>query len=257
MEVFPISFNLINLSKGIEVKGPQVYGSFEFFGIQLDLTETIVVQWIVVAIIIVLLLILTTGMKVVPTTKRQALAEMIYKTLNNFVSSSMNNGYSKLAPYIGALFSFSLISSLMPLFTFRAPTANLMVTASWAVLTFTMVYINRFRTGGIGGFFKSFFQPVKLMLPLNIVSDIIIPVALSLRHFANLVAGLTITQLIAFAFAGLSEMFGLAFPVFRIGIPAVLSLYFDLFTAVMQAFVFCMLTMVYIYNADLSAEKNK
>lgn len=239
----------------MEVKGPQVYGSFEIFGIQLDLTETIVVQWIVVAIIIAVLLILTTGMKVVPTTKRQALAEMIYKTLNNLVSSSMNGGYPRLAPYIGALFSLSMISSLMPLLTFRAPTANLMVTATWAVLTFLMVYINRFRTGGVFGFFKNFFQPVKLMLPLNIMSDIIIPVALSLRHFANLVAGLTITQLIAFAFTGLSSSLGFSFPIFRIGIPAVLSLYFDLFTAVMQAFVFCMLTMVYIYNADLSAEK--
>lgn len=253
--MFPINFNLINLSKGIEVKGPKVYGSFEIFGIQLDLTETIVVQWVVVAIIIGILLIVTTGMKVVPTTKRQALAEMIYKTLNNFVSSSMNEGYSKLAPYIGALFSFSMISSLMPLLVLRAPTANLMVTATWAILTFIMVYINRFRTGGVGGFFGSFFKPVKLMLPLNIMSDFIIPVALAIRHFANLIAGLTISQLIAYAFTGLSESFGLTFPIFRIGIPAVLSLYFDLFTSVMQAFVFCMLTMVYIYNADLSAEK--
>lgn len=247
-------FSIVSMNSTIEVNGPRIYHTFDIFGFKFNLTEAIVVQWVVILLILFIILYLTKNLKVDADTKRQAIAEKIVITFQNLIKNTMDERYSPLRVYIATIFSFSMISSLMPMIGLRAPTTNLMVTLGWALLTFIMIFINKIRTGGIKGYVSSLFQPFPVMLPLNIIGDIAVPVALSLRHFANLVAGLIISQLIAFGLGALSSAVGLPFELFRIGIPAILSLYFDIFSAVMQAFVFCMLTMVYIYNADLSAD---
>jgi F-type H+-transporting ATPase subunit a len=75
------------------------------------------------------------------------------------------------------------------------------------------------------------------------------PVSMSIRHFGNIASGIVITQLLYFALTMVSNAIGLNFPVFTIGVPAVLSVYFDLFTGFMQAFVFTMLTMANVGSA--------
>jgi len=89
------------------------------------------------------------------------------------------------------------------------------------------------------------------MLPLNVLSEIATPISMSFRHFGNMAGGLVITTLLMSGLAAFSNaILGfLPVPLFQIGIPGVLSLYFDLFTAAMQAFIFSMLTMAYVGNA--------
>ena len=90
------------------------------------------------------------------------------------------------------------------------------------------------------------------MLPINIVSELATPVSLSFRHFGNIAAGSVITSLLYTALAALTNIIFRGFitvPIFQLGIPAVLSIYFDLFTGFMQAFIFSMLTMAFISNA--------
>ncbi len=235
----PTALLLASESSGITVNGPLVVASFELFGITWNLTESIVVQWLVILILLAVVLILTHNMKVIPETRRQAAAEWIVEFFRGTVDMSMGSKYRVYQPYIAALFCFSLISSLMSLLGLRSPTADISVTGAWALITFVMIQYNRAKTGKAKGYFKSFIEPMPFMLPFNIIGEVANPVSLALRHFGNLVAGMVIGSLIYFALGN-----------FAILIPAVASLYFDIFSAVMQAYIFIMLSMSYISSAE-------
>ena len=86
------------------------------------------------------------------------------------------------------------------------------------------------------------------ILPLNLVSEIANPISMAFRHFGNIASGIVISGLIYHALAGLSSMVlgPAAPPVFQVGIPAVLSLYFDIWTGFLQAYIISMLTMVFV-----------
>ena len=91
-----------------------------------------------------------------------------------------------------------------------------------------------------------------MVLPLNIVGEFSTPVALALRLFGNMASGIVVTSLLYQALTWVSNLvFGsiTSFPVFAVGLPAVLSIYFDLFTGCMQAFIISMLTMVFVSMA--------
>ena len=235
----PTALLLASESSGITVNGPLVVASFELFGITWNLTESIVVQWLVILILLAVVLILTHNMKVIPETRRQAAAEWIVEFFRGTVDMSMGPKYRVYQPYIAALFCFSLISSLMSLLGLRSPTADISVTGAWALITFVMIQYNRAKTGKAKGYFKSFIEPMPFMLPFNIIGEVANPVSLALRHFGNLVAGMVIGSLIYFALGN-----------FAILVPAVASLYFDIFSAVMQAYIFIMLSMSYISSAE-------
>lgn len=90
---------------------------------------------------------------------------------------------------------------------------------------------------------------------MNIIGEIATPVSMGFRHFGNVLAGTIISTLV---YAGLTiatqAVLNIAFPLFAIGIPAVLSVYFDLFSGCIQAYIFGMLTMVYVSNANAPEE---
>jgi F-type H+-transporting ATPase subunit a len=113
------------------------------------------------------------------------------------------------------------------------------------------VQVNGIRKKGFGSWLKGFAEPVPVILPLNIISEIANPISLSFRHFGNIAGGMVITSLLYGALSALtSAVFGgLTIPILQVGLPAFLSIYFDLFTSVMQAFIFSMLTMVFVSMA--------
>lgn len=239
----PTALLLMSESSGISVNGPKIVAQFTVGGMPIRLTETIIIQWLVILILTVFIIVITRNMKVVPETKRQALAEMIVGFFTDTVNDTMGGKYKSYIPYIGALFCFSLISSLMSLLGLRSPTADICVTGAWALITFFLVQYNRAKTGKVKGYFKSFIEPLPFMLPFNIIGEFANPLALALRHFCNLVGGMVIGSLIYFALGK-----------FAILVPAVASLYFDIFSAVMQAYIFIMLTMSYISSAECGDE---
>lgn len=224
---------------GITVNGPLVVTSFNLFGMTINLTESVIIQWFVILILLAVVLILTHNMKVVPETKRQAAAEWIVEFFSSTVDGTMGPKYNKYRPYFMALFCFIMINNLMGLLGLRNPTADVSVTGSFAIITFFMVQINRAKTGKFKGYMKSFVEPLPFMLPFNIIGEFANPLALTLRLFGNMVAGTVIGALIYFALGN-----------FAILIPAVTSLYFDVFSAVMQAYIFIMLSMSYISSAE-------
>ena len=238
------------------MEGPKILFTIPYLNI--NVTETVVDTWLVMAIVTLICIWLTRNLKVVPTTRRQIVAEKLVEMANNLVNNTMGQRYKFLTPYIAALFASSIIGSLSSLVGLRPFTADLSTTLSWALLAFIMIQGNNIRLNGIGGWLKGFMEPVPFLLPLNIVSEIASPISMSFRHFGNIAAGMVITSLLYSALAALSRFvigwipneFVASIPIFQLGLPAILSIYFDVFTSFLQAYIISMLTMVFVSGVD-------
>ncbi len=226
--------------------GPLKSITFELFGREVVIAETVVTQWVVMLILGVAFFILGRNLKVVPTTRRQMIAEFIVNTFTGMSDDFVGVKRKIFRPYAGALFCFICLSSLMGLLGLKNPTSDISVTGTLALMTFAMITYTKFKTGGFKGYFKSFTEPVFVMTPMNIISEVATPVSLALRLFGNNLSGIVIGGLLYFALGGLLGGFA------SIGIPAIVSLYFDLICSFIQAFIFTSLTLCYIANADLS-----
>lgn len=226
------------------------------------ITETVLNTWIVMAVIVGLCLFLTHGMQVHARTKRQIIAEFIVRKVNQMVSDNMgerflNAGY---APLICSIMGLSALCSLSSMLGLYAPTSDLSTLLGWALMVFVLITYNKFRAGGPLGYVKGYFQPIPVLLPFNIISEFATPLSMAFRHFGNIASGTVITTLIYWALGNLSyavlhllpgvlgQVLG-HIPLFQVGIPAIFSIYFDLFSSCLQAFIFCMLTMMYIGSA--------
>ena len=203
---------------------------------------------------------LTHDLKVENISKRQALAEMLVEKANSFVIGNMGEKFRYMIPFVAALFTTSVVSNLISLIGLRSPTADLSTEASWAVVVFIMITAQKIKAGGVGGYLKGFTTPIPVMTPFNILSELATPISMACRHFGNILSGVVINALVYAALAlASSALFGLLpgvvgdvlsqIPILDVGVPAILSVYFDWFSGVMQAFIFCMLTVLYISNA--------
>lgn len=240
----------------LEVTGAKVLFKIPVFG-GIPITETIVNTWIVMALIVGLCLFLTHGMQVHARTKRQVVAEYLVGMVKNMVKNNMGERFMQYVPFIGALFSLAMLSSLISMVGMFSPTGDLSTCVGWALLVFVVITYYKIRTQHIGGYLKGFTQPVFIMTPLNMISEVATPISMAFRLFGNIASGSVVTLLLYGGLAALSSgILGLIpgvvgevlsmIPIFQLGIPAILSIYFDLFTSVLQAFIFCMLTMMYI-----------
>ena len=247
----------------VDITGAKIFYTFPFkvpvLG-QLRITETLVVSWIVMILITGLCIVRTRDLKVQNISKRQALAEFIVETANKFVIGNMGEAFRYMIPFVAALFATSLFSNLISLIGLRSPTADLSTEAAWAIIVFIMITAQKVKAGGVGGYLKGFTQPIPVLTPFNILSEIATPISMACRHFGNILSGIVINTLIYTALAlASSAILGLIpgavgrvlshVPILDVGLPAILGVYFDWFTGVMQAFIFCMLTTLYIANA--------
>ena len=239
-------------TEGISITGAQVYWTIPMPLMPLYITE---VQLTSAAVILTLLgfcLWLTHGIAVRPNTKRQLAAEWIVEKVNGLVADNMGPKYMAFAPFVGSILAISAVSSLTSLLGLFPPTSDMNIVAGWAILVF--VLITRYKLkGGIGPYVKGFFEPIFVFAPFNIIGEFATPISMSFRHYGNVLSGVVIATLVSYALGSLSNMllgwlpgFLGDIPFLSIGIPAVLSVYFDLFSGCMQAFIFAMLTMLYI-----------
>lgn len=239
----------------INITGAKIYFEIPVFG-GIPVTETQVNSLIVLVLITILCLVLTHNLKVKPTSKRQLIAEWIVEKVEGLVKENMGEKFMSYTPFIAALLSLSAVSSLLSLITLYPPTADLNTIAGWAILVFGLITFYKIKTGGIGGYLKGFTEPIVVLTPFNILSEVATPISMAFRHFGNIVSGIVISTLVYAALAAASNALlgwlpGLLgkIPFLQVGIPAILSIYFDVFSSLMQAFIFSMLTMLYIANA--------
>ncbi len=251
----------------VNVTGPEILFKFKLpfslplLGDTVLITETIVNSWIIMAVITLLCFLLTRKLSVRNPGKVQLAVEKLISMLNNLVENTMGKHNMHFAPYIGTLFTFSALGSLSSLTGLRPITGDLNTTLGWALVTFMMIQICNIRRRGVFGWLKGFTEPVILLTPLNLVSEIANPISMAFRHFGNIASGIVISGLIYGALAALSQallgwlpVLG-TIPLFQAGIPAFLSLYFDVWTGFLQAYIISMLTMVFVGSANEPAEQ--
>ena len=239
----------------IEVTGPKILFSFSFFGLfDVTITETVLSSVIVMLTLVCASIWLGRNLQKRPGGK-QVLTEKVVGMLYNMVRDTMGEHNLRFAPYIGALFCSSLLGTLISMLGFfRSATADISTTITWALVTSALVWYYNIKNNGFFGWLKGFTEPIVVMTPMNIVSEIAQPISMAFRHFGNVAGGGVLTMLIYNALAAASALilgwipnaFINSIPILQVGIPAVLSLYFDLFSGFIQALVFSMLTMVYV-----------
>ncbi len=253
-------------SEGISVTGAQIYFEIPFPIQNLVITESQINSWLVIISILGLCLYLTHGLSVKAELKRQHIAEWIVSATDKMVRGNMGDYFAGFAPFVAAILALSAFSSLLALTGLFAPTSDINVTAGWAIMTFILITYYKFKCGPIQ-YLKSFGDPVPLLAPLNIISEVATPISMAFRHYGNVLSGSVISVLVAAGLQGLTSLllgwlpgFLGEFPFLQIGIPAVLSIYFDLFSGCLQAYIFAMLTMLYVsggFNIDLYFKKKK
>jgi len=241
-------------TEGITVTGAIIYFTIPMPIMDLPITESQVNSWAVILTILAICLFLTRRLNIKSVSKRQFLAELIVEKAENLVRSNMGERFMGFAPFIAAILGLSALSSLSSLLGLYPPTSDINIVAGWAILVFILITHYKLK-GGLGNYLKGYTEPIAVFTPINIISEVATPVSMTFRHFGNVLSGSVISVLVAAALQGLTSLLlgwlpGLLgdIPFLQIGIPAVLSLYFDIFSGCLQAFIFSMLTMLYIAN---------
>lgn len=247
-------------SEGISITGARVFFTIPMPLQELPITESQINSWAVLASVFSLCLYLTHGIKVKADTKRQLVAEWIIENVQKLTKDNMGVYFAAFAPFIASVLALSALSSLMSLFGLFPPTADLNVVAGWAILVFALITYYKFKCGPIK-YLKSFTEPVFILTPINLIGEVATPLSMSFRHYGNVLSGTVIAALVAAGLQGASALvFGWLpgflgeIPFLQVGIPAVLSIYFDVFSGCLQAYIFAMLTMLYVSGAFAADE---
>ena len=217
-------------SEGVHISGAMVFAEFEAPLMNAYISESQINSWAVMISILGLCLYLTHGLTTKAVCKRQLAAEWIVEKCEKLVKDNMG----------GFLFS---------------PTGDVNVTFGWAILVFILIMHFKFR-GGLWNYFIGLFKPIPVFAPMNLIGEFATPVSMAFRHYGNILSGAVISALIGSALTGLSKSLlgwlpGVLgdMPLLRVGLPAILSIYFDVFSGLMQAFIFAMLTMLNVAGA--------
>lgn len=284
----------------VDVTGAYVYFIIPILG-GIPITQTTVSGLVVTLTLCICFIFLGKDLKKRPD-GRQVLVEKGVMMLYHMVCDTMGAHNGHYLPLIGTIFLSSICSTLIGMTGFfRSATADLSVPLVWALVVTAIIWYNNVKHKGFVGWLKGFTEPVAVMTPMNIISEIAQPVSMAFRHFGNVAGGGVITGILYTALSAASALVlnsiassgwtigavlfftGIGFlilgakkrilalkalgtvsaavgalgilqgadilngvPIFAFGIPAVLSLYFDLFSGFVQALVFSLLSMVYI-----------
>ena len=192
-----------------EAQDIQIAGALIYFTLPLPLggfpvTESQVNSVLVVVSVFFLCLYLTHGLSAKGKSKRQILCEWVVEKTQSLVDENMGPYFHGFAPFIGAVMALSAFSSLLSLLGLYPPTSDLNVVAGWAILVFVLITHYKLQ-GGLGPYVKGFFEPVPVFAPFNIIGEFATPVSMSFRHYGNVLSGVVISTLVAYALLALKK----------------------------------------------------
>lgn len=238
------------LSEGITVTGARIYFILDMPIQPMPVTEAQVNSLAVMITLFFFCLYMTHGIEERIKLKRQHFAEIIVEKVDKLVIENMGEYFRGYSPFIISILALSALSSLLSLLGLFPPTSDINVVAGWAVLVFILITYYKMKCGPLY-YLKGFAEPIALLAPINFISEFATPISMSFRHYGNILSGTVISTLVAAGLSGLTALIFGNFPGFlgeipflRIGLPAVLSIYFDVFSGCLQAFIFAMLTML-------------
>lgn len=219
--------------------GAKVLYEIQIAGKNIWITETLINTWVLMALIILFAIIVRIRLRNfqdVPNSKFQNFIEIIVESMDGFVSNSMGRKYSYFGSWFFTVFTFILVCNFSSLLGFRPPTADLATTAALGLSTFVLIHFMGI-TKGKSSYFKGYFEPIPVLFPLNVISEVATPISLSLRLFGNILGGTIIMGLVYNFLPIIAKYFGL---------PAILHAYFDVFAGFLQTFIFVILSMTFI-----------
>lgn len=165
-------------------------------GVQLDIAESVVITWVVMAVILILSIILTSNLKVHNVSRRQLVAETIVTKLEGIVTGMIGEEGKRYVPYLVSVLLYLGISNIIGLFGMKPPTKDLNVTAALALMSIILVEAAGIRKKGVGGWIKSFTEPIAIVTPINILEVFIKPLSLCMRLFGNVLGAFVIMELL-------------------------------------------------------------
>ena len=201
----------------------------------IEVAESTVISWVIMAIIVILTLVLTRNMRVEKPGKLQVGVEYAVTALQNLVRGIIGHEGERYVPYLSTVLVFLGISNIFAIFGMKPPTKDLNVTAALALMSIILVQAASIRQNKVGGWLKGFTKPSKVITPLNVMELAIRPLSLCMRLFGNVMGAFVVMKLLE--------------PLVPVILPAVFSLYFDFFDGLLQAYVFVFLTGLYIKEA--------
>lgn len=209
--------------------------SFDIGSLHVDVLESVVITWVIMAFVLLLSIFLTRNLKVHNVSKRQLILETIVVKLQNFVTGMIGEEGKAYVPYLCTVLIYIGLANIIGLFGMKPPTKDMNVTAALAIMSIILIEAAGIRRRGVKGWLKSFTQPIAIVTPINVLELFIRPLSLCMRLFGNVLGAFVIMELI------------------KILVPAVVpipfSLYFDIFDGLIQAYVFVFLTSLFIKEA--------
>ena len=193
------------ITDGVEVSGALIYFTIPMPLQDFPITESQVNSLLVIITLVALCLYLTHGIRANVPTKRTLIAEWAVESLDKLVEENMGDYFTAFPPFIGAIMALSAFSSLLSLLGLYAPTSDINIVAGWAVLVFILITYFKMKAGPTV-YIRSFGEPVKLLAPINLISEFATPVSMAFRHYGNVLSGSVIAVLLATAFTGLSNI---------------------------------------------------
>ena len=192
----------------LAINGARIIATIENVPIlgTVNITQTLLVSWLVMAVITGLCIWLGSGLTVTNISRKQAVAEMGANALLNFVRGNMGKEFDHYIPLVGTIFISSVISNLISLLGIWSPTADLMTELAWALVVFVLITYHKIKSSGIGGYLKSFLDPIFVMAPINVMSECFTPISMACRHFGNILSGTVINALIYGALTAASNL---------------------------------------------------
>ena len=160
--------------------------------------------------------------------------EVLLKVENlcQYTKANVGDLGNGLPAYLFMVAAFLVGSAILELFGVRAPTSDITMTFSLALMTFVLINYYGFKVKGVGGRLKRYRNP------MNLVSDLAVPVTLACRLFGNMLGGLIVMDLLYFAMGN-----------YAVAVPSVVGLYFNVFHPLIQAFIFVTLSLTFIGEA--------
>jgi F-type H+-transporting ATPase subunit a len=209
--------------------------TLELFGINLVFnTETIIMTWIVMAALICFGFLATRKAGLIPN-PFQVVAEIFVSIFYGFTRDTLGEDLAKkYSPLICSLFMFLLLCNWLGVIPKLAePTKDLNTPLGLGIMGFIIAHYSGIKAKGFSGYIKEYFQPIFFMAPLNVISELAKVVSISFRLYGNIMGGAIIILVVSHLVYGLI-------------LPPLLVFFFGLFVGGIQAFVFTMLTLVYI-----------
>lgn len=219
--------------------------SFDLFGVERVIRPTIVNTWLIVIFLSIVFILIGRKFKTMSVKDKPKgvfhVAEIFVEAIDNLTAQTMGRANIGFAPYIATLALFIAFANLLGLVGLKPPTSDYNVTLTLALITVVLIHFNSIRFNGAKSYIKGYFEPLPFLFPINVLGELATPISMSFRLLGNILTGVILMTLVYGVFNGILALLA---PL----VTPVLHAYFDVFSGLLQTFIFIMLTMVFVSN---------